>query len=113
MPTEVAEVDRLRDYLNGVMARADHHANNVNEIALAVVGAIIWRKDAASIEVMEHNGELKNVLWVWIGGSKYAFSYSHPNGAIEIRRRTTRGAVLHSVTNATSLSEVRTIFQSL
>lgn len=113
MPTDVADVDRLQEYLNGVLSRADHHANNVREIALAVVGAIIWRKDGDPIEVMDHNGELKNVLWVSIGGSRYAFSYSHADSAIQIRRRTTRGEVLHSLTNATPLSELRTIFQNL
>lgn len=113
MPTAVADVDRLQEYLGGVMARADHHANNVNEIALAVVGAIIWRKDPAPIEVMDQNGELKNVLWVLIGGSRYAFAYCHKELAIQIRQKTTRGPVLHSLTNATTSAELRSIFESL
>ena len=41
------------------MGRADHHAGNVNEIALALVGAILWRKNDRSIKVMEYNGETK------------------------------------------------------
>jgi len=113
MPTPVRDVDLLQRYLEGVMIRADHHAGSVNEIALAITGAIVWRKDADPIEVMAHDGDMKNVLWVKISGQRYAFSYNHKSGAIEIRQGTTRGAVLHSLTNATPLSELRRIFQSL
>lgn len=113
MPTSVADIDRLQEYLEGVMARADHHANNVSEIALAIVGAIIWRKDAAPIQVMDHNGKLKNALWVSIGGSNYVFSYSHEEGAIQIKEKNLRGNVLHSLRNSTSAAELRSIFESL
>jgi hypothetical protein len=95
------------------MFRADHHASNVNEIALAVAGAIVWRKDAEPIEVMAHAGDMKNVLWAKISGKRYAFSYNHQAGTIEIRRGTTRGTVVQSLTNSTSLAQVRSIFQSL
>lgn len=113
MPTQVTDVDLLQRYLEGVMSRADHHAGNVNEIALAVAGAIVWRKDPEPIEVLAHAGDMKNVLWVWISRQRYAFSYNHQAAAIEIRRGTTRGIVVHSLTNSTSLAQVRSIFQSL
>ena len=45
MALTVTDVEQLRAYLCGVMSRADHHAGSVNEIALALVGAILWRKD--------------------------------------------------------------------
>lgn len=46
MPLPVTDVEILQGYINGVMARADHHANEVEEIALALAGAIVWKKDA-------------------------------------------------------------------
>jgi hypothetical protein len=95
------------------MERADHHAGSVNEIALAIAGAIVWRKDAEPIKVMAHAGDMKNVLWVKISGQRYAFSYNHQSGAIEIRDGSTHGPVLHSLTNATALSDLRKIFQGL
>jgi Integron cassette protein VCH_CASS1 chain len=113
MPTQIADIDRLQEYLEGVLSRADHHANNVSEIALSLVGSIIWRKDAAPIQVMDHNGKLKNALWVSINGSKYVFSYSHEEGAIQIRKETLRGNVVHSLTNSTSAAELRSIFEGL
>jgi len=64
--------------------------------------------------LMARSGDMKNVLWVKMkSGRKYAFAYNHQSGAIEIRDGTTQGAVLHSLTNATSLSNLRQTFQSL
>jgi hypothetical protein len=40
MALTVIEIEELREYINGVMERADHHAGNVKEIALALASAI-------------------------------------------------------------------------
>ncbi|MEH1935142.1 MAG: hypothetical protein V7L14_15895 [Nostoc sp.] len=45
MPLEVTDIQTLKGYIDGVMERADHHAGGVNEISLALAGAIVWRKD--------------------------------------------------------------------
>lgn len=114
MPLTVTDVEDLRSYLNGVMDRADHHAGQVNEIALALTGAILWRKeDDQPIRVMAHNGEAKNVLWVHISGSRYAFSYNHASGEIELRKGSIQGSTLHTFSNQTPLSQVRAIFAGL
>ena len=36
---------------------------------------------------MSREGHMTNVLWVKIGGKRYAFSYNHQIGAIEKGRR--------------------------
>src|ERR1700730_10305021 len=114
MPMTVTDVEELREYLNGVMNRADHHAGEINEIALALVGAIVWRKDEDQpIRVMAQNGETKNVLWVHMRGQRYAFSYNHIEGQIEMRRGTTQGPTLHTFSNTTPLALVRQIFAAL
>lgn len=113
MPTVVADVDMLRDYVAKVMARADHHAHDVRGVALALAGAIVWRKDSDPIEVMAVQGDLKNVLWVKINSHRYAFSYNHEANAIEMRNGTTHGAVLHSFDDKTSALGVYRIFNSL
>ena len=114
MALTVTEIEGLRAYINGVMERADHHAGAVKEIALALTGAILWRKeDDEPIRVMAHNGDTKNVLWVRIGGSRYAFSYNHSTAQIEMRKGSTQGATLHSFSNATPLSDVYRIFEAL
>lgn len=114
MALTVTEVEELRQYLCGVMDRADHHAGNVKEIALAIAGAILWRKDDDKpIKVMSHGVETKNVLWVYIGGQRYVFSYNHIAGEIEMREENTQGKTLHRFTNTTSLSSLMAIFKAL
>lgn len=113
VPVRIDDVDALKAYIDGVMKRAAHHAGNVDGIALALAGAIVWRKDADSIEVMARDGETKNVLWSKIGGQKYAFSYNHEAHSIEMRRGSTQGVVLHSFSNATPIGDVVSIFRSL
>ena len=114
MPLPVTEIEVLREYLDGVMGRAGHHAKEVQAIALALAGAIVWKKDIGrDIEVMTQDGDTKNVLWVFIQGQRYAFSFNHQAKSIEMRKNTTRGPVLHSFSNKTPLSSVHTIFDAL
>ncbi len=114
MPLSVSDIATLQQYLIGVMGRADHHAHRVNEIALALVGAIVWRKDATAIKVMAaRNGGTANVLWISIGGKRYAFSYNHDAGTIEMRDKSVQGDVLASFDNSTPIAEVRRIFSLL
>jgi hypothetical protein len=113
MPHQVTDVDLLRDYLQGVVGRADHHAPNVNEVALGLAGAVIWRKDDEPIEVFVRSGEMKNVLWFRVGGVRYALSYNHENEEIELREGSTQGNVVGSFSNTTSNQVIRDIFDSL
>lgn len=95
------------------MDRADHHAGNVNEIALALAGAIVWRKDDTPIRVMARDGEMKNVLWVSINSVRYALSYNHETNQIEMRRGSTQGTVIASFDNTTPLVDVKEFFEAL
>ena len=108
----MASVDVLQQYIQGVMARAEHHANNVDEVALAIAGAVVWRKEG-TIEVMSREEDMKNVLWVRISGNRFALSYNHDQGSIEVRARNTQGQVLASFTNANTASEVKEFFAGL
>ena len=113
MAKEVTHIELLKEYVDGVVVRADHHARWVNEIALALVGAIVWKKDQAPLKVFARDGEMKNVLWVNINGVKYAFSYSHEHRAIDMRQGTTRGKLIHSFSNSTPLADIRRVFEAL
>ena len=113
MPREISDIDILQAYLQGVIGRAEHHAKNVDEIAFAVAGAIIWRKDSDKLEVMEHEGVMANVLWVKIDGQRFALSYDHVSKAIVVKQGTTHGQVLASFSNTTPISDVKAFFASL
>jgi hypothetical protein len=112
MPRTVTDVDVLQEYIGGVMRNVAHHAGNVGDIALAIAGAIIWRKDGP-IRVFEREGKMTNALWVTVGGRQYALSYSHDDMAIEVRADSMRGEVLASFTNNTAVSEVKKFFEAL
>src|SRR5688500_15315889 len=92
MPRTVSDVDTLQEYIRGVMSKANHHAQVVNEIVLTIAGSIIWRKDDdTEIEVRERNGQMGNVLWVTIGGRQYAHSWNRRTGTVEVRQDTLQG----------------------
>jgi hypothetical protein len=114
MALTVVDIDVLRTYLEGVMGRAKHHAGKVDKIVLALAGVIIWRKDEDKpIKVMTNRGDTANVLWVHIGGTRYALSYNHAEGIIEMRERSLHGQVMHSFSNDTSIARLKKIFEDL
>jgi hypothetical protein len=111
MPLQIEDVRVLQDYVSGVMARSEHHARGVKEVCLTILGGIIWK--AESIEVLVMDGETKNVLWMTVAGSRYAFSFVHDEMVVEVRRNNTHGAVLASFSNQSHSSEVLLFFRSL
>ncbi len=114
MPLTVADLDTLEQYLAGVMNRSGHHAQTVGAIALALLGAVLWKKDADTpIEVRTYDGAPANVLWVQISGRRYALAYNHHDGCIELHDRTQSGTVLHRFTNQTPVTEVWRVFENL
>ena len=113
MPQQVTEINVLRNYLRGVMNKADHHGPNVNEVVLALAGSVVWRKDDKPIEVLGREGEMKNVLWFRVDGTRYALSYNHDTGEIELRQGTIQGSVIGSFSNTTTNNEVRQFFARL
>jgi hypothetical protein len=113
MARAITDIQVLREYINGVMERAEHHADEVSEVVLALVGAVVWRKDDNDIKVLEHEGKMTNVLWVSIRDTRYAFSYNHDAGTVEMRARSTHGDVLHSFSNQTTNREIKEAFARL
>lgn len=113
MPITANDVEVLHRYADGVMNRADHHAGQVKAAALALLGGIIWRGEPGSIEIKQYAGGLANVLWVTIGGRRYAFAYNHTTEKIEIRDRTQSGSALHSFDNDTALADIEAVFRGL
>lgn len=107
------DVSVLHQYAEGVMGRADHHAGQVKAVALALLGGIIWRGEPGSIEIKQYDGGLANVLWVTVGGKRYAFAYNHKTGRIEMRDRKQSGPAIHSFSNETPVAEVEAVFRQL
>ena len=113
MSLTVADLDTLESYLNGVLNRSQHHAQTVGAIALALIGAVLWRKDPEPVEVRTYAGGTANILWFHVSGNRYALAYNHHEECIELRERTQNGNVLAQFTNETPVTEVQQIFGSL
>jgi len=113
MAKKILEVDELSKYIKGVLERADHHGENVNEIALTIAGAILWQRDLNTLQVYSREGALGNVLWFKKDGIQYAVSYNHESETIEIRQDSMQGEVLESFTNKTTNKHVKDFFETL
>ena len=114
MARTLSDIETLRTYFGGLMGRAEHHAQNVREIALALVGAVIWRKDPdAPLEVKTYRGEMANALWITVSGQRFALSFDHADGTIDLRRGGLQGETLGRFDNTTPLADVYRVFEAL
>ena len=112
MALTITTLTLLNEYINGVMNRADHHGQNVNEIVLTLAGAVIW-KVTQDIEVRTYGDSTANILWLTVNGHRYAIAYNHQTAEIEIRDRNQNGTVLATFNNQTSAATVKQIFAGL
>ena len=44
MAQKIEQIKILKQYIKRVLDKADHHAENVNEVILTLIGAVIWKK---------------------------------------------------------------------
>ncbi|NCC61577.1 MAG: hypothetical protein EOM12_11690 [Verrucomicrobiae bacterium] len=87
MPVRVNDVEALKEYFSGVVARSEHHAPNVNEVIYTLLGLIILSMDENSnIQVRGSEGVTGNMLWFTVNGTRYAFRYEHSDDTVEIRK---------------------------
>jgi hypothetical protein len=115
MAVEVSDIEKLREYIRGVLGAAQHHANNVDEIVLALAGAIIARKDDSPLQVRagwtQEMG--KAMAFTSAKGNTYTLSYNHKTKQVDLKEKNSQGVVLHSFDNATPLSVVAGTFAKL
>lgn len=111
MAIEVSTIEILQTYFNGVMERT-HHAPNVEGVALALLGAVIWRS-TGEIEVREYAGRPANMLWFYVGDQRYTLLYDHVEEQIQLLERSGRGDVIAVFDNSTPYNEVIRVFGEL
>ena len=110
---EVTDIDVIRGYLKGVVDRADHYAQGVNEVVLAVAGGVVWRKDDGLLEVRARMGEMRIVLWFTEDGERYALSYNYRTEEIELKAGSTQGRVAACFSSIITNADVRSVFDGL
>lgn len=111
MTEQITMLNVLKTYLEGVMSRAGHHANEVNQIVLSLIGGIIWKHDSCNVQT--RNGEMKNILWFVVNNQRYAMKYNHENKNIELRKNSINGQLLEIFDNNSTNDNVKRIFENL
>lgn len=112
MAIQINQIEILKEYFNGVMNRADHHADDVNEIVLALIDGVIWRAEG-NFEVMQYGGAPANILWMYVGDNRYCFKFNHETGKIECHEGGHNGELIESFDNQTSISKVKQFFANI
>lgn len=114
MSVRITTIDELQEYLCGVQLRINHHAQPVDEVIFRLLGAVVMFKDrGTAIEIRGQEGDLKNVIWVRINDTRYCLRYEHNPPSVNIKASGLQGATVGTVDNATSISDVLTLFRSL
>lgn len=112
MALTIDSIGILQEYINGVIGRAEHHANNVTGVALTLLGAVMWRS-TSEIEVREYNGRPANILWFWVGDRKYALVYNHSTLQIELRESKHNGTTIAVFDNSSTYQQILQEFTRL
>jgi hypothetical protein len=102
MPVLVDTLDELQQHLAPVLTgRADPEVGEVGPAVLALIGAVLWRKDPGPVEV-----RAPGMAWVSLGGERYLFRYDPHARRVEVRRGSGSGELLLGVADGTDPAEV-------
>ena len=109
MSVLVDTLDELRQHLAPILTgRAGPDAGEVGPAVLALIGAILWRKDPGPVEV-----RAPGMAWVSFGGKRYLFRYDPHARQVEVRRGAGSGELLLAVADETDPSEVMAFVATL
>lgn len=113
MSIQLTDIEVLNQYLEAAMQRAAHHAMFVRNVALMLVGPVIWYAEPDSLRVRTHLGNKGNVLWATIGGQRYVFCLNHKEHGIEVRSGNLQGATVHIFHRDATMDEICGVFAGL
>ncbi|GIM48668.1 hypothetical protein [Capnocytophaga stomatis] len=113
MAIQIDNLKVLQEYLKGVFDRANHHAQDVEGVSLALIGAILWKSDTSKIDVREYKGSPANMIWFEVNSNRYVLNYNHTTYKIDLKRRTSKGDLIESFDNKSTYQEIMKIFKDL
>jgi hypothetical protein len=114
MAISLNTVDELQEHLLGVFERSAHHAGEVDQVLLSLIGGLLWRKKPGDpIKVNTKEGAGGNVIWFRVDSIRYALLYSHEERFIKLMGGGRKGELVQTFTNDTPISELIRVFASL
>jgi len=107
----VTDMDTLARYGRGVLARAKHHGANIMRVLPDILGNTILR----GTELELYGDGTKNAMFFTSvrTGRRYAMSYDHDAGAVQLKEGSLQGPVLQRINNSTGRERVAEIFEAL
>lgn len=95
-------------YVARVIAQANHHATNVNQIVLPLSQSVRTRINLTmdKVEVFERMGHLGRACWITIGRFRWVFSYNYTTAQIELRENSTQGFIMDVFDNGTTQAQI-------
>jgi hypothetical protein len=110
---QTTDVDELKDFLMGLIAKSDNQTPNINKTVIVVGGAIMWRKHSSPFKAMTRDNDLKNVLWLQTKRQRFAVTFVQEQGVIEVREGGLQGNLLGTFDNATPNEHVYDVIVGL
>lgn len=108
------DCETLRNYMDGIMARAEKDTMGVIVITLALLGGIVWQSNPGSLTLQSMDGDVPvNVLWASFGDRRMTFSYNHGTATIEMRENAIHGPVTRKFSTRTLEQEIESFFGSM
>lgn len=104
--TSNADID---SFISRVILEANHHALGVAQVIKPLSDEVRQRLRLSvdKVEVYEREGKLARTCWVTINSNRYVFTYNYTAKKIELRARSTQGALLYQFDNQASQSDLQ------
>lgn len=122
----ITTISELKNHIDGVWARSEHHATQVLPIIPILIGNLVsyvdTSKEGPEIWTLSPKGPdgytgndkyTGNVVWCVINGNRIYFTYDHASGCVVVKERGTQGKVLATFNDKSGIDEVNALFQSL
>ena len=114
MAVAVHSLDEFQHHLLRLMRRTDRSAGDVGAAVLTLAGGLLWLKDSGPVEVHTRGGgETPSLLWVALGGTRYAVKYDAHLRRLEVRSGSGSGELLLGVADETDPAEVLAFLRRL
>ncbi len=91
-----------------VAIQANHHAAQILGGLVSIYEEMLKKIDFSkdTVEIFERRGNLARTTWIKFGELRFVFSYNYDLKTIELKKRSTRGEVIHSFSGSDDANSI-------
>jgi hypothetical protein len=104
-------VPEIKEYLDGVIGRSNHHAPNVGKISNVLMSKVL-HKNTGDISVRTYASKTANILWFHVNDRSYSMSFNHQTSKIDLSNRSTK-VLVDSFDDSSSFHHIDAVFDTL